>query len=161
MGSEEQNQGLPEAGWYQDPNGPESRRRYWDGSQWTSQYRTVGEPNSVNEIDRRFPSLFKIARILHALGWVTVVLGSLAVVLGTIAAAESGPTVTRDAFGQVQRSDPAGAAVVIAIGGSLAVAFYALAFFGAAALIRLSLRVEDNTFRTASAVERLVEGKLV
>lgn len=45
---------------------------------------------------------------------------------------------------------------VIAIVGGLGVLVYALLFFAAAAIIRLALRVEDNTFRTAAAVEQML-----
>jgi hypothetical protein len=153
MGSEEN---LPEAGWYEDPDGQPGRRRYWDGTQWTSRYSASTAPTRVTEIDRSFRSLFTIARVLHALGWITIVLGGLAVIVGTIGAASS-DTVTLNSGGTLQHEDGAASAVVIAVVGTIAVAFYALALFGAAALIRLTLRVEDSTFRTAAAVERLLE----
>ncbi len=53
------------------------------------------------------------------------------------------------------RHDPDTSPALIAVVGGLGVALYALIFFGTAALIRLALRVEDSTFRTAAAVERL------
>jgi hypothetical protein len=155
MGTEESN--LPAEGWYEDPDGVSGRRRYWDGKQWTNRYTTSKAPTRVDEIDRRFRSLFTLAKVLHALGWVTIVLGGLIVVFGAIAAGSSDSETTRNAFGELQRNDPGASAALIAVGGSLAVALYALAFFGAAALVRLALRVEDNSFRTAAAVERLAD----
>jgi len=80
-----------------------------------------------------------LARVLTVLGWLTIVLGGIGVVA---AASES-------------RNDPDTSPALIALVGGLGVALYALIFFGAAALIRLAIRVEDSTFRTAAAVERL------
>ena len=35
---------LPPAGWYPDPDDPESTQRYWDGERWTDSYAPVGTP---------------------------------------------------------------------------------------------------------------------
>jgi hypothetical protein len=154
---ESQGQSLPVAGWYEDPSGQSGRRRYWDGTRWTDQYAGGGSAKTVGEIDRSFGALYRAAGVLHVLAWITLILGSLAVIGGTIAAAVSDPTLTRDAFGNIHERDPAGEAVAIAVFGSIAVALYTLLLFAAAAMIRLALRVEDSTYRTASAVERLAE----
>lgn len=153
MGSEESK--LPPAGWYDDPDARVGVKRYWDGVKWTDRFEGEAGPKPVDAIDRRFTSLYKIANILHTLGWVTIILGGLLVVIATIAAATSDQTTTV-AFGEVRRTEPGANAAVIAIAGGIGVAVYALLLFAASALIRLALRAEDNTFRTAAAVERLV-----
>jgi hypothetical protein len=35
---------LPPAGWYPDPDHPESTQRYWDGERWTDSYAPIGTP---------------------------------------------------------------------------------------------------------------------
>lgn len=145
---------LPEAGWYDDPDGRPGRKRYWSGDHWTTRYKSAKAPTEVDEIDRSFRTLFLLARVLHVLGWVTIVVGTIAVIAAAVEAGSS-EEVIRDAFGQTRTTDPGASAAVIAVFGGLGVALYALILFGAAALIRLALRVEDNTFRTAAAAEEL------
>jgi hypothetical protein len=157
MGDSETGQNLPVAGWYEDPAGVQGRRRYWDGAQWTNRYSGGSSPKTVDEINRSFGALYTAARVLHVLAWITLILGSLLVIGGTIAAATSDPSYTRDAFGNLHRNEPGATAAGIAIIGTIAVALYTLLLFAASAMIRLSLRVEDNTYRTAAAVERLIE----
>jgi hypothetical protein len=155
MGDEERNQ--PVAGWYEDPSGQPGRRRYWDGAQWTDRYSGGGSPRRVEDIDREFPVLYRVAGVLHALGWIVLVLGLIGVLVGAISAGSEDQALVRDAFGNLHRNEPGANAAGIAIIGTLAVLFYSLLLFAGAAAIRLALRVEDNTFRTAAAVELLLE----
>ncbi|HEX2127784.1 MAG TPA: DUF4328 domain-containing protein, partial [Solirubrobacterales bacterium] len=37
---------LPPAGWYPDPESPESSRRYWDGDRWTDSQEQNVEPSN-------------------------------------------------------------------------------------------------------------------
>jgi uncharacterized protein DUF2510 len=153
MGSDETT--LPPAGWYDDPDGRVGIRRYWDGAKWTDRYEDEGGRRPIDEIDRRFKSLYTVANVFHVLGWVTAVLGTLFVIIAAIAAGSADDTTTR-VFGEVRDTDPGANAAVILIGGGIGVFIYTLTFFAAAAFIRLMLRVEDNSFRTAAAVERLI-----
>jgi hypothetical protein len=155
MGDEESNQ--PAAGWYEDPSGQAGRRRYWDGAQWTDRYSGGGSPTQVEEIDRKFKVLYTISRVFHVLGWIVLVLGLIGVLIAAIAAGAEDQHLARDAFGNVNQTSPGANAALIAIFGTIGVLFYSLMLFGIAALIRLALRVEDNTHRTAVAVERLLE----
>jgi hypothetical protein len=156
MGDEEQSP-LPEAGWYDDPGGVVGRRRYWDGARWTDRYTSSGSPKTAGDVDRSFPGLFKVANALHVLGWIIIVLGGLLVIGGAIAAASQDAETTRDVFGQVRQTEPEASAVFIAISGAISVFFGALFCFGASGLIRLALRVEDNSFRAAAAVEKMLD----
>jgi hypothetical protein len=85
------------------------------------------------------------------------VLGLIGVLIAAISAGSESEQLARDAFGNVNRTSPGANAALIAVFGTLGVLFYSLMLFGTAALIRLALRVEDNTYRTATAVERLLE----
>ena len=35
---------LPPAGWYPDPDAPDTRQRYWDGSRWSDSYAPIDTP---------------------------------------------------------------------------------------------------------------------
>ena len=153
MGADEQS--LPAAGWFDDPDGRSGVKRYWDGRQWTDRYDESGSgPSRINEIDRKFNSLYTIAKVFHVLGWVTLILGSLFVIVAAIAAGSADDSVST-VFGETQRTEPGANAAVILIGGGIGVAIYTLFFFAAAAFTRLMLRVEDNTHRSAVAIEKL------
>lgn len=39
--TDEERPTLPPAGWYDDPEGAEGVRRYWDGQHWTQQYQSI------------------------------------------------------------------------------------------------------------------------
>lgn len=38
-----------QAGWYPDPSGDATKQRYWDGAQWTDNYRDVGQAAQPTE----------------------------------------------------------------------------------------------------------------
>jgi len=138
---------MPPAGWYRDPEGGLGER-YWDGTRWTEERRsaapapaaTAGAPapqaGQAAEVEHRFGSLRLIAGIFTVLAWLTIILGTLGVIIGAATA------------------DNGGDAAGIIVGGAIGVVIYALWFFAAAAFIRLSLAVEENTRRTADILDR-------
>ncbi len=142
MGTEEQN--LPPAGWYADPDGGAGRMRYWDGSRWT-EHRHEGVATTAARPggERRFTALHVIASVYFVLGILVAVLGGIGVI---VAAIEQGDNP--------DRFDDAEPAAIVILGG-LYVAFISLTLIAVSAFIRLMLSVEDSTRRTAAAVETL------
>ncbi len=152
MGSDERQ--LPAAGWYDDPDGRTGVRRYWDGSQWTDRYdESSGSSSRINEVNRDFRSLHTVASVFTVLGWLVAILGTLAVI-GAAISAGSGNFETTDQFGRTTEVGSESVPLILIFGG-LAVALYSLFFFAAAGITRLMLRVEDNTHRSALAIEKL------
>jgi Protein of unknown function (DUF2510) len=142
MGTEEQN--LPPAGWYADPDGGAGRMRYWDGTRWTEhRHEGVATTAPGTRGKRRFTTLHVIASVYFVLGILVAVLGGIGVIVAAIEQADD-PTRFDDA-------EPAAVAIL----GALYVAFIALTLIAASAFIRLMLSVEDSTRRTAAAVETL------
>jgi hypothetical protein len=152
----EQNE-LPPPGWYDDPEGGPGRKRYWDGNAWTDRFEAANTATSskVAGIDREFKSLHTIAGVFNVLGWLTLTLGTLLVIGGAISAGSDDSATS--VFGESTSADPAASAVTILIFGLAGVLLYSLFFFAAAAFTRLWLRVEDNTFRTAAALDRMAK----
>jgi hypothetical protein len=152
----EQNE-LPPPGWYDDPEGRPGYKRYWDGEAWTDRFEGVNAATNpkVAEINREFKSLHTIAGVFNVLGWLTLTLGTLLVVGGAISAGSQ--EEARTVFGESTSTDPGASAAVILIVGLAGVLLYSLLFFAAAAFTRLWLRVEDNTFRTAAALDRMAK----
>lgn len=155
MGTEEN---LPPEGWYDDPEGGPGRKRYWDGEQWTDRYEeaNTASTDKVARIDREFKALHTIASVFNVLGWLTITLGTLLVIAAAIDAGSSDEVAT-NVFGERTVSDPGANAAMIAVFGLVGVLLYSLLFWAAAAFTRLWLRMEDNTFRTAAAVERMAK----
>lgn len=152
----EPEQPLPPAGWYDDPEGAPGRKRYWDGQAWTDRFEgSTATASRVAAIDREFSSLHRIATIFHVLGWLTLTVGTLVVIAATISAADTEEVATT--FGDRVVTDSGENAAAIAIVGMLGVLLYSLLLFAASAFTRLWLRMEDNTFRTAAALERMAE----
>lgn len=141
MGTEEQ-QGLPPAGWYADPEGGAGRMRYWDGAKWTEHRHEAGATTTAGS-ERRFTALHVIATVYFILGILVAVLGGIGVIVAAIEQADN-PT----------RFDDAEPVAVVILGG-LYVGFISLTLIAASAFIRLMLSVEESTRRTAAAVETL------
>ena len=139
MGTEEQ-QGLPPAGWYADPEGGAGRMRYWDGDKWTEHRHAAGVTTTADGA-RRFTALHVIATVYFILGILVAVLGGIGVIVAAIEQADN-PT----------RFDDAEPVAVVILGG-LYVGFISLTLIAASAFIRLMLSVEESTRRTAAAVE--------
>lgn len=155
MGTEEK---PPPEGWYDDPEGGSGRKRYWDGERWTDRYEegNAASTPKVAAIDREFKALHTIARVFNVLGWLTITLGTLAVIAAAIDAGSSDEVAT-GVFGERTVDNSGTNAAVIAVFGLVGVALYSLLFWAAAAFTRLWLRVEDNTFRTAAALDRMAK----
>ena len=153
MGTDESK--LPPAGWYDDPEGGTGRKRYWDGQAWTDRYEGSDASPKVAAIDREFKSLHTIATIFHVLGWVVLTVGTLVVIVAAIAAGNTQEVA--GTFGDQVATDPGENAAAIAIFGLIGVLLYSLLLFAASAFLRLWLRVEDNTFRTAAALDRMAK----
>lgn len=96
---------------------------------------------SVSQVERRYDSLRLIAVLFTVLAWLTVVFGGLGVIVGV---AKSEALSSSSKFGLI-------------LGGLLVVAFYALCLFAAAAFIRLSISIEQNTRETALSSREAVE----
>lgn len=141
MGTEEQ-QNLPPAGWYADPEGGAGRMRYWDGDRWTEHRHEAGATTAAGG-GRRFTALHVIATVYFVLGILVAVLGGIGVIVAAIEQADN-PT----------RFDDAEPVAVVILGG-LYVGFISLTLIAASAFIRLMLSVEESTRRTAAAVETL------
>jgi dipeptide/tripeptide permease len=141
MGTEEQ-QNLPPAGWYADPEGGAGRMRYWDGAKWTEHRHEPGAGTAAGE-GRRFTALHVIASVYFVLGILVAVLGGIGVIVAAIEQADN-----PDRFDE---AEPAAVAIL----GAVYVAFIALTLIAASAFIRLMLSVEQSTRRTAAAVETL------
>ena len=75
----------PHAGWYLDPHGQPGMKRYWDGEQWTDQYREVPDSSppepSLQAPERRYASLRTIAGIYQVLAWVIAGIGGIGVIV--------------------------------------------------------------------------------
>jgi hypothetical protein len=126
----------PHPGWYYEPHGPQDKRRYWDGKQWTNQYRQVPEPvpdPASIPVDRRYHSLRTIAGIYQVLAWLVAAVGGIGVIIAAASASDSN----------------GGLALIV---GGIYVFFVVLTMLAFAAFIRLMLSVEESTRTTASAV---------
>jgi len=134
----------PHPGWYYEPHGPQDRRRYWDGQQWTNEYRPV--PKEVPEpgsgaADRRYYSLRTIAGIYQVLAWLIAVIGGIGVIVATASATDSD-------------------GAVVFIVGALYVFFVVLTMLAFSAFIRLMLSVEESTRTTATAIVAMRDAQL-
>ena len=125
----------PHAGWYLDPHGQPGMKRYWDGEQWTDQYREVPDSSppepSLQAPERRYASLRTIAGIYQVLAWVIAGIGGIGVIVSATSTDNGG---------------------LVLIVGAIYVFFIVLSMLAFAAFIRLMLSVEESTRTTARAV---------
>jgi len=110
-------------------------KRYWDGEQWTDQYREVPDSSppepSLQAPERRYASLRTIAGIYQVLAWVIAGIGGIGVIVSATSTDNGG---------------------LVLIVGAIYVFFIVLSMLAFAAFIRLMLSVEESTRTTARAV---------